>query len=101
MKADYYYNTQEPEVLTRDNKVFAYLKKRGTFIILQNNLIFKEKNYHLAFVIQSSEAQRKIRSDKDKRKSKKEVKRVVTYKMVHRIMAHPNLEVVSHITEAV
>ena len=101
MKAGYHYSTQELEVLTRDSKIFAYLKKKGAFIMLQDNLIFKEKNHHLAFITQSSEAQRKIRSDKGERKSEKEVKRVITYKIMHKIMAHSSLEVVSHITEAI
>ena len=69
--------------------------------MLQDNLTFEEKNHHLAFATQNSEISRKTKSDKGERRSEKEVEKVVSYEMLHKIMAHPSPEVVSHVAKAV
>ena len=101
-KAGIHYSTERSDVLTRDRKVFAYLKKAGAFRTLEDNLAFEDPapETHLAGAT-SSNSSRKSRSDKGGRKSAQPIQKTVTFDMVHKIMAHPSPEVVQHIEKAV
>ena len=49
----------------------------------------------------TSNSSRKNQRDKGERKSAKPIKKEMTYNIIHKIMAHPNLEVVQHIKKVI